>query len=502
MAENLIGQTLGTYQIEAEIGTSRWGAVYRASQSSMNRTVALKTVSPEMAALPGRTQHFLAEMQAAAQISHSNIVTIYEAGCVAGINYCAMEYVNGPALMDFLRRGQAVDEQHLLQTIASVSRALDFLWQKQIPHQPLEAKNILVDARGTVKLINVLPLDNMPVDAAKEDMLTVGLIIANLANEISPVTARVGELVERMVGAAGRKPFTTLTELAQAATDLERELFSSATAATRAAPAKKLSKLGLGLALLIGGLSATGLIWVWQHNKNNIVPTAVTRPADFGTMVQIPAGEFFYQAGPKKNLKEFYIDRYEVTFGDYQQFLAALAAGAKVKEDLFAPRQKNHTPDNWDQMIAAIQRQQPLLVDKREYWLTWDSPVVGVDWFDAFAYASWKGKRLPTEEEWEKAARGTDTRRYPWGNTALTTPPTKHTEVYALPEDKSPTGVCGMGGSVSEWTGTSPTRSTAVIRGGSRRDPPTPVTNRRADAIRETRSDTIGFRCAADKEVK
>ena len=110
MAESLVGRTLGTYQIEAEIGMSRWGGVYRASQRSMNRTVALKTVSHEMAALPGRTKHFLEEMQAAAQISHSNIVTMYEAGCVDGINFCAMEYVNGPALMDFLRKDKTVDE--------------------------------------------------------------------------------------------------------------------------------------------------------------------------------------------------------------------------------------------------------------------------------------------------------------------------------------------------------------------------------------------------------
>jgi len=114
-------------------------------------------------------------------------------------------------------------------------------------------------------------------------------------------------------------------------------------------------------------------------------------------------------------LPDFWIDRYEVTYGDYLRF---------DKNHLLADRPKN-------------------------------APVTRVTWTDADSYCSALGKRLPTESEWEKAARGTDGRHYPWGNVFA---PEKSNigkqpkAVGSFPEDKSPYGVFDMAGNVSEWT--------------------------------------------------
>jgi hypothetical protein len=222
---SLLGKTVGTFTVEAEISPSRWGTVYRATQRSINRPVALKVLSPQLAAVPGRPEHFLEMMRATARITHAHIVTIYEAGNADGVHYCAMEYMDGPPLAEFLRADAAVDEHRLLQTIASVARVLDFLWQRNTPHQPPEARNILTDNTGLVKLINVLPLENSPSLSPHEDILALGLVLANLANDISPVSKRVSEIVERMVGAVDREPFGSPAELALAAADLDHELF-------------------------------------------------------------------------------------------------------------------------------------------------------------------------------------------------------------------------------------------------------------------------------------
>lgn len=268
----LIGKTLRSYRIQDLIGTGRWGKIYRAFQSSMNRTAAVRVLSPEIAALPGRAEQFLEKSRTEAQLIHPHLVIIYEAGQADGMSFCAMEDMDGPPLREFLRQGGEVDEHRLLQTVIGVARALDFLWRRQIQHQPPLDENVLTMTDGTVKLINIEPVEVPASQSPHEDLLKLGLMVAALANDIAPVSRPIGKFVERMLGAAGREPLASLPEAADAAEALDRKLFrpegrSKSTVATPGPPrTKSLMFVAFGFVTLL--LMAV-LGWFWWRSSSH-----------------------------------------------------------------------------------------------------------------------------------------------------------------------------------------------------------------------------------------
>jgi len=214
------------------------------------------------------------------------------------------------------------------------------------------------------------------------------------------------------------------------------------------------------------------------------------------SMVIVPAGWFLMgqNEGPRSNqpqgevyLDSFAIDKTEVTKEHFARFL-------------------EETGDKKTIEIIAAQA---------------NEPVVGVLWREADAYCRWAGKRLPTEAEWEKAARGTDGRRYPWGNEwepdYANVKESGFGDVIAVgsyPEGASPYGVLDMAGNAAEWVSdyfdftyyayasdhnpTGPRQvMDHVLRGGSWASPNTLAQTFFRDSSHSTRPNLrVGFRCA------
>ncbi len=222
------------------------------------------------------------------------------------------------------------------------------------------------------------------------------------------------------------------------------------------------------------------------------------------SMAVVPAGEFTMgsvtgdadeQPVRRVYVDAFSMDRYQVSVGQYAKFLEATSQSA---------------PPDWSIMNKSRHQSRP---------------VVNVDWADADAYCTWAGKRLPTEAEWEKAARGADGRTYPWGNELPTAfhanmKKEKWSDHYVLSpvgmyeEGKSPYGIYDMAGNVWEWVSdwydpdyyassssknpTGPLKGQSkVIRGGSWGSGPRDLRSSDRDThVPSARGLGTGFRCA------
>ncbi|HUQ33325.1 MAG TPA: bifunctional serine/threonine-protein kinase/formylglycine-generating enzyme family protein [Pyrinomonadaceae bacterium] len=223
-----------------------------------------------------------------------------------------------------------------------------------------------------------------------------------------------------------------------------------------------------------------------------------SEPAAPAGMVYVPAGEFtlgrdagdeYERPARKMWVKPFFMDQYEVTNEDYAKF---------VKET------GHRAPSSWSNSA---------------YPAGWArKPVTGVTWDDAVDYAKWAGKRLPTEEEWEFAARGSDNRLYPWGNDwrqglANADEANKSLTDAGASKGASPFGAYDMVGNAWEWTATRlaaypggqlPAQlpgDLRVIRGGSyveSKNEATTTYRRGYPARGNYDYGNTGFRCAKD----
>jgi formylglycine-generating enzyme required for sulfatase activity len=243
--------------------------------------------------------------------------------------------------------------------------------------------------------------------------------------------------------------------------------------------------------------------------------TSSSSATDETELVLIPAGEFTmghnssYDTLPVRqmSLPAFSIDKYEVTNKRYKRFIDATSYKVPWSHDPGAATEK---PYLWDWQRRMYPEGKG------------DDPVVLVSWDDAKAFCTWAGKRLPTEAEWEKAARGPKGKPYPWGNdwtngkANTSESGLKQTSpVGAFKEDVSGYGVYDLAGNVSEWveewfapypgnpmTSYEARNKYRVLRGGSW-DYAHSIANgyHRQYALPQSQMTAIGFRCvkAADE---
>lgn len=148
-------RTFGRYVIEKKLGEGGMGAVYRAVDSKLKRTVALKILPREKANNEILVKRFEAEAQAAAQLRHKNIVCVYDSGELDGFLYIAMEFVDGIDVQDLVMRKGGLSVKRSLDIIKQVARALEHAHEQTIVHRDIKPANLLIDRDGNIKLADM-----------------------------------------------------------------------------------------------------------------------------------------------------------------------------------------------------------------------------------------------------------------------------------------------------------------------------------------------------------
>jgi formylglycine-generating enzyme required for sulfatase activity/tRNA A-37 threonylcarbamoyl transferase component Bud32 len=469
---------LGKYEILEEIGRGGFAVVYKARDTTLDRIVALKVLRPDVAEDNTFVQRFKQEARTAAGLYHPHIITIYEVGEEAGQHYLAMAFLPGQTLDE--RLAAAEEPLPLAQTVSiveQVASALDAIHQRGLVHRDIKPTNIIVDGAGQATI-----LDFGIVRAADGTQLTTTGAVMGTPQYMSPEQAEGKEIDHRSdiysLGVVayqmytGQAPFDAVSPLVvlrlhadkppPAPRELNPQLPIEVEQVLLKALAKKRDERYQSAGELAGDLRrATEQaqrqlrrpqrkvmpVWAWWAAAGGAIlvvllglglalgsrlfetspaPTEApteppaepgvtwTRPADGMVMVYVPAGEF--EMGSTEGdddeqpvhtvaLDGFWIDQTEVTNAQFAAFLNE--RGDQVEGDV--PWLGLEDEDSLIERVGNEYR------PKTDYA---DHPVVELPWYGAAAYCDWAEARLPTEAEWEYAARGSDGRTYPWGDSA------------------------------------------------------------------------------------
>ena len=515
----LIGHVIGAYQIHRKLGMARWGTVYAAVQTAINRPVALKVLDSSHANDAEARTRFISDARAKAHVQHPSTQAVYEAGESGGHIFYAYEYVEGHTLAEIAAGGRKLDEPTGLKILRTAAEGLAYLAGQTIPHAPPQAGSIYLGADGAPRLANLAthsPDEQLPVVG---EIQALGRIVLSVLPAMQMLKPGLRELIVRMIQ-PGPQAFSGWGQLLVAIKALEPKIVpldaAKISAQDRAAVAavalvrkQQRRSLFINLASFASliALFATFSVLIYQKFFG-------TNERDLNTQIEIPAGEFIFGSGEPVVLPAFWIDKYEVTYGQYSKFVEFLkknpARAAEFDDARQPPTKAGHIPTNWDKYFDNAKAGHPV----RSIPIDLNCPVMEIDWWDAAAYAKWRRRELPTEQEWEKAARGTKGFIYPWGEDSIPKKANSNADhkpaepaaegkvdgynfwnpVDAVRGDKSPFGVIGMAGNVAEWTGTwDPVKKRPLIKGGSFMASDLRL-ERSSDADPANISESIGFR--------
>ncbi len=448
------------YSVDAVIGEGGMGVVYRGTDSVRDRTVAIKTLHGNLMGDADIRRRFAREARVMTGWSHPNVVAAFDCIEQRDLQAVVLEFVDGPTLEEHLDRwGGPMPDDELLAVFRGVLDAMQAAHDRGIVHRDLKPQNILLASVGESLVPKVMDFGIAKVLEGTAYTMTGALL--GTCRYMSPEQVQSPRKIDRRsdVYSLGVTLFRAVTGRCPFESENHYELMMAHVNQPPPPPSTYRSGLSPELEVLILEAlakdpdarpqscrafrkrleSAMAHVEPAKKRATSRTLAPILVEGDGTEMVLVPAGTF--QMGPNRReiyLDPFYVARHPVTNAQFETFL-------------------------------NVTGYRPTDEESKRFLVHWrgttcprrlaNHPVVYVSWLDAQAYCNWAGKRLPTEAEWEKAARGVDGRKFPWGRTE---PTAEHANfghpkmggtvpIDAFPAGASPYGVLGMSGNVQEW---------------------------------------------------
>lgn len=508
---------LGDYDLLEVLHETEKTVVYRAWQHSVQRVVVLERLKSAFLSDPEEVATFRALVRAKAAAVHPQIAAVYEAQEQEGLIFYTRELLEAWSVSELPRAGRRLNEETVLALLGASADVVNYLDQAGLAREALTPDEVMLAADGLPRVAN-LAVGGEPVAHPERREIST-LIQATLSLLSSTDAAPVVQvLAARVRDKNARRGLPTWQAFGAAVAEARQRLAPTSPVRRRAGSRRTSSASGRRW-LMAGALVLAGIgVYVLQRWPYWQAPAA--RVLD--DMVRIPGGEFIYQQGETRTLPAFWIDKYEVSLAHYEEFLSVARAHPEaVASHPEQPKSKtSHEPAGWNERLDAAKRGGLYRGLKQDV----NAPVTGVDFWDAWSYAQWKGRRLPTEVEWEKAARGAQGFQYPWGNALAPAKANTGTDYEAkdgrgkvdgfagpapvdafAATDVSPFGVTNMAGNVAEWTASTTLHPELIdqvvplVRGGAFDAKPATLLHRRPATGYGHTELSLGFRTAADR---
>lgn len=490
------GDVIGDYRLLKRSVEGQLTRTWEAEQISMQRSVMLEMLKAHAAADGRIVSSFLEDVRAKALVTHPGVGAVYEAVSNEEGTFFSRERLEGENLETLYNGGQKFTPVKIMSLLQQIAGGMVYLEDQGIATVDFALHHFVLTGKEQIRLMNLAVEGQRDPAVDQRAKLLLGELFEDMLTQGLPGATRVMSLCGIMRDETRKVPITwkQVADLCRQVKDqLEGNFQAPAPVAKEPVyDPKQRNKAKATLWAVIGGVVVIGgVIALMVSSKKPKVVEETEEELIPSKVVEIPAGS--YQAGEFKVVvrESFEINKGEVTFLEYDEFLSDPEI-ARYRHPEQPDFKENHLPDDWEtRWRAAV---------KGEEWdgrpLSLNCPVTGIDWWDAYAFAAWKGGRLPTLAEWVAAATmdGEPRNIAGWG------------EVLKTGDDLTGAGISGMAGSVREWIAEpeiDPDNPLApkslVAAGASFENPDKGIGARLWIDSRETRRGDLGFRIISEK---